>query len=371
MFIHYSLIIAVLLFNLAVVAIALLRQCIGYLAKYSTLALILLALLGALRLVLPLSFPHITIVINSYVILPNIVTFLRTDIWLGTSRFELQNLLLMAWGCGFLFMLFRTICKVRRFNSFQKLYRFSDSTAANKIAQELELKNVRIAVSQDVVVPYITGVFRTWIYLPDVEMPKAEFEMILKHEYQHFKSRDLAIKLFYLSLSIVLWWNPFVHVFQRELDNLLEIHCDEVMTKCMSNKEKATYLSALAFITDYIDFRDSGSPATVSSLVRAEKDSNFMSQRVKLIKGENKSTLKQLVSIVLVVMVFFASFMFVVQPLHLVPDDELFVITPENAHIVLAVDGTYRLYVYEQFVFELPPILIETDQRFENLTIIR
>jgi beta-lactamase regulating signal transducer with metallopeptidase domain len=235
------------------------------------------------------------------------------------------------------------------------------------------MDNVRILVSQDVIVPYFTGVLRPCIYLPNVKIPEAELEMILRHEYQHYKSRDLYVKLFYLMLSIVFWWNPFTHVFRRELDNLLEIRCDEAMTKHMGNKEKVTYLRAMDFIIEYIDQRIPENTPAMTYFIQAERHSSFMIKRIDLIAKGKKSLMSQVVSVVLVVLVFCASFLIIAQPAGQPPESEdydTFYITPENALLVLTVDGTYRLYIYEQFVGELQSHMVTDNPHFADVQII-
>ena len=376
MIIGYSLVIAIVLFNLSMVAVALLRQKTGYLAKYSTFALVLLMLFGALRVALPFSFPQLTVIVQSFDILPSIAAALEADILPGAGRFELGTLLLALWVAGSVTMLLRTVRKVRRFNQLRACYMPADNLQAVKIAQKLKMKRISIIVSPDVGTPFVTGIFKAWIYLPEMHMPDDKLEMVLRHEYQHFKSCDFLIKAFYLMLSVVFWWNPFVHIFQRDLDALLEIRCDEAVTKHMNQSEKTAYLETLVHIMKHIKSRNATNPASAPTgfaLVRTVDRDEFIAQRFRLITSNKKSTGRQIISVVLVVLIFLASFMVIIQPAHNMPAEDMegaFRICPESSHILLTSDGRFKLYVDGQFVSELPEIAIETNPVFGALQII-
>ena len=208
--------------------------------------------------------------------------------------------------------------------------------------------------------------FRAKIYLPPLGLSDEKLEMILRHEYQHYKSGDALIKLFYLTLSIVFWWNPFIHIFLRDLDCLLEIRCDALMSKRMSRDEKKVYLETLLDI--YRNIGNESSPVTASALFQAGNE-KLIVQRFKLLTSDGKSFSRQAVSVLAVVFLFLASFMFIIQPAHSVPQeymDGAFTVSPNNSVLVLSPDGIYRLYIDGQFIY----ILNEVTTPFEGIPII-
>jgi beta-lactamase regulating signal transducer with metallopeptidase domain len=373
MIISYSLINAILLFNFAMVVIALLRHRTGYLTKYSTPALILLTMFGGFRVILPFSFSF-TFVVNSFEIFPMIKSVLSTDIWPGANRLELQSAILLIWGAGSFIMLFRMVRCILKERMYRQRYRVAESPQVNHVVRGLQLKHKKIVVSPDVVVPYVTGFLRPQIFLPNIVMADHVLELILKHEYQHFKSRDILIKAYYTLLSIVFWWNPIVHIFLRELDRLLEIRCDETLTKCMDEDEKTLYMESLLFIAKHIMTKDTTRLMSVSSFIQAGQY-GFIEQRFRLIQSNRnlKSSIKQIVSVSMVVMVFMASFLFIIQPASIPPEFDtggVFRICPGNAYILITRDGSYMLYIDGQFVFELDEDLIIEEDYFKGLSIV-
>jgi len=359
--IRYSLINAIVLFNLAMVVVALLRHKTSYLARYTTTALMSLLLFGAIRIFIPISIPYVTFVVNSYDLFPYIESFLRLDVMPGNSRFELQNALLAIWIVGIVVAGLRTVQKIKLFRFIHKTYNVIDNMRESQMARNLNMKRVNITVSSDVSVPYVTGVLRAKIYLPPLVLTDSELEMILRHEYQHFKSGDALIKRFYLFLSIVFWWNPFTHIFLRDLDCLLEIRCDAAMSKNMTHDEKARYLRTLLSI--YRRSSNGFESVGASTLFRTNNE-KLIVQRFKLITSENKSFVRQFLSVMMVVFLFLASYMVIFQPFYPIsPEYEgsVFAITPENSLIVLTAEGIYRIYIDGVFFGELTEITIPFD----------
>ena len=366
MIIRYSLITGIIFINLAMAAVALLRHKTGYLAKYTTAALLLLLMLSAVRLFIPLSIPHVTVIIHSHEIIPFVESVLRTDVLVGGANFTVQSVLLAGWAAGAVVMGLRVLKNIRKLRFIQSSYKIADSSQENRIAQKLGMKRASIIVSPDIDVPYVMGIFRARIFLPQLSLGENSFEMILRHEYQHFKSGDAAIKGFYLFLSMLFWWNPFIHMFIRDLDCLLEIRCDATMSKHMTHGEKAKYMETLLCI--YRGDTESPEPITASSLFRTGNE-KLIVQRFKLLTSENKSFGRQLLSVMVVAALFLGSYLIIIQPTHDIPPEYLegiFAITPENSVIVATSDGLYRIYVDGQFFGELT----EVTDPFADLPIV-
>ena len=370
MIIGYSLIVAIILFNIAMVVIALLRKRTKYLAKHSTAALMLLALFGALRIALPFSFPF-TFVINSYGAIPWIASVLQMDILPGFVRLELQTALLLIWATGSVVMLIKFAHLFLKDNKRRTAYRRADNTFASMTALQLGLKRTKIIVSPDVSVPHVSGFLKAKIYLPEIELPPEMLELILRHEYQHFKSCDILIKAFYLLLTVAFWWNPIVHVFQRELDRLLEIRCDSAMTRRMAKDEKIKYLNLLVSILEYVRTRDSACLSNAATLIEANQ-SGFMEQRFRLIISSRASVGRQAVSIALVAILFLASFLIIIQPAYIPIEYDangISEVNPGNSYIVLTTDGRYMFFVDGQFIFEIDESTLGIEL-YRNLPII-
>ena len=252
-------------------------------------------------------------------------------------------------------------------------YRRVGNEKADHIVQSLGLKNVKIVVSPDVFVPYVTGFTNARIYLPEIAIDDCNLEMILKHEYTHFKSRDVYIKAFYVMFSVIFWWNPIVHVFMRELDRLLELRCDAAMTKRMYEEEKTLYMETLVIISKHIVIKDAVKLTGASALVQA-KPRGFMEQRFRLIESVRsvKSVVMQIASVTLVVLVFLTSYMFIIQPVYLPPSEDFegtFTLSPGNMYFICTHEGKYMLYIDGQPIDDFDEDIVKSED-FSGVPII-
>jgi len=370
MVISFSLIMAVLLFNLAMLAISLLRKKTGYIAKYSTAALVFLAILGAFRIILPFSFPF-TFIIRSYEAIPWLISILHTNILLGPIQVELLTLIAIVWAVGAVVVLVRASSGLIRHSKSRKMYIHSSHRNAMAVASKLGLRRINIIVSPNVQVPFVIGILRATVYLPDLALSNDELEMILLHEYQHFKSKDVLIKGFYLMLALLFWWNPIVHTFQRDLDCLLELRCDAAMTRRMNKSEKLTYLFTLADIREYIESGERVFPNTISTLLQADQ-TGFLEQRIRLIQYGKADIIRQFASIAIVVLLFTSSYLIIIQPAFNPPQYEVEDATgiyAESSFIYKTCDGRFKFFAEGQFVFEIQEYDLTTDL-FADLPII-
>ena len=369
---EFSFITALVFINLVMAIIAILIRRSAFLAKYSTVALVLLVHLSALRIVMPLDFLSARI-INSYVILPAIKTLLATDVFPGAIKLEFGTVLVVLWGTGAVVVFIRTARRILSYSKIRKKITFTESAQVDRVIHRLQLKRIKVFVSQSIGIPYVTGVINANIYLPDIDISDEMLEVIIKHEYQHFRSRDILLKSFYLLLYIVFWWNPIIYAFQRVLDRLLELRCDSLVTKKMSEGEKLSYLDSLLSFAKLIITAESELIPATSALFQVGKNS-FMEQRFNVIvkSGKHQSAIGQIISVILVVLLFLGTYAFILQPAHHPPgveDGDVFRINKENSYILFTSNYKYELYVDGLFIVELSEVAIE-EEIFKGIPII-
>lgn len=212
--------------------------------KYSTSVLLLATALGAIRLALPLDFPF-SYVINSYVVMPAVRDFFRLDIMPGEEYLKLGTLFLLIWFAGTAVYTAKAVVGFARVKRGLSRLPVVRNEKSERIFEQMQLKNARLIISKSVDVPMVSGVFRASIYVPEIELRSDEWRLILGHEYQHFRNHDALIKLFYLALTAVFWWNPLTHGFLKDLRRVLELRCDAKLTEKMNYEEKEAYLRSI------------------------------------------------------------------------------------------------------------------------------
>lgn len=302
----YSLISAVSFFSVSVVVIILLRRRVGFLNKHGVSVLLLATALTILRLVLPLDLPF-SVTIRSWDIMPSVRNFFDGHIWV-------TRILLTVWGIGIVVVLLWYVWAVIRARRLHQNYQVISSPRVEAIASSLEI-DCPVVVSPDVEIPYVAGIFRHTIYMPSLPLPDREIRLILMHEYQHVRSHDGKIKLFWGLIAAVLWWNPIVYFFWGEIDMLLEFRCDAKVTEPMDIEGRMQYLDMLVHMMRRSVGAPKGPPLSLHESA-ALKTSNAIQQRFLVVMNnvDKKPKRVSLAVKCLLVALFFASYMIIWQP---------------------------------------------------------
>ena len=148
------------------------------------------------------------------------------------------------YGWWFVFM-FGAIISFLLF--IKKIFQFK-KLRENGITSYLgELKIIEVTQSK------IACTFFKTIYLGS-DLTQKEKEQILKHEQVHARQYHSLDLLFFEVLKIVLWFNPVVYLYQKQITNLHEYIADAEATK---NSDKKSYYESLlniAFGSEKISF---------------------------------------------------------------------------------------------------------------------
>ncbi len=92
--------------------------------------------------------------------------------------------------------------------------------------------------------PFVFGVFRPVIYLPDGLDPSVR-EYVLAHERAHIGRRDHLIKPLAFLLLAVYWFNPLLWLAYGLLSRDIELACDEKVLSQLGPDAKKPYSQAL------------------------------------------------------------------------------------------------------------------------------
>jgi beta-lactamase regulating signal transducer with metallopeptidase domain len=392
---------AVLFFSGGLLIVAILGYSRKFLLLNSAPFLVIMFILAIIRLVVPIDIP-VSLVIRSEELLPQIDQVFAHK--LNTS-ISIEQLLLLVWIIGAVGMvLWKIFCIIRENQRSKKLRTVYDKHIS-MMTKEIFGQEADTVVSSDIELPMVTGFFKAHIYLPNLHIPDRDLGYVLLHEYQHIQGRDIALKVFYLLLGAVFWWNPLLYIFRKELDNLLEIRCDARVTKKMTEYDKSRYLDAVLSVirrayeeknrlleerkaaliaerekrlaayrqaeaeslaetetlvqteseieedptlaTD-TDTKTTSENALHSNLVNPAEDT-LISLRFEVISNTMKRKKSHLMSIltILAVVVFIASYFVIIQPAYEAPEsDEInndIITSSQSMYILEKDDGTYEL----------------------------
>lgn len=336
---------AVIWLNLALLVVAVFSRQTAFLVKHSTALLLWLVGLGVVRALLPLDFKF-SYIIQSWRVMPALMSWLKAPVLQTMPIVTVGTLLVGVWILGAAIVLAGTGIRLWREYKARRRYRFTENQQIQDVFARLRLKRATLSISPDVVTPMMTGVFRAHIFLPDITLTDEQWMHVLQHEYQHYVSRDIFVKLFYLLLRAAFWWNPVIHWFDGKLNHLLELRCDEQLTRRMQEEEKEQYLYSLLTVANHLHGKASYAVTTMAFV--GAKTGFELKQRFQLVLSEKKTSRRaRIAGMALLILLFVGSFLVVVQPAGFPQGSRVetgYFVTPENAYIMITGEDEIKLY---------------------------
>lgn len=371
----YSVIVSVLFYIFSLAVVFLLRRSGAIRAKNTSALLLFFTFLGAVRLLTPLDFKG-SVILRSYIVLPAIENALKAPL---LGPLSLGRILLLIWTVGTLVFIVRDLIRHQRFVLADKRLALSENEQIARIAAEFG-KGFRLKVSSEIDLPYVTGLLKPVIHLPDVELSDEEWRNIFQHETQHIRSHDEWKKLFFRAIRAIFWWNPLVHLSEEDINLLIELQCDERVAGRGDPDEQESYLrTMMELMKRYVEAE---APVGVSRMIGKQKEMMIRFEALLAPETKRSKLARSVVSVVLVV-AFVASYFFIVQPIRLPSEDEIsayreghiaFDISPdvktEGDKYILYEDGEYRLYINGEYVSRVDEEFLNESQ-FSTIPIIK
>lgn len=148
-----------------------------------------------------------------------IVRYFSLDMIFGKNKtFQTINIILLTpWLIGFLYMFgYKVLATYYRLNQLQKISTFYS-----------QAKNIAIYKTHGIDSPFIVGIKKVRIFLPDLPFSSEEMELIINHEMTHYRKGDVLFKNLMLLLQAIYWFNPCIHFFKHYFVETCELACDE------------------------------------------------------------------------------------------------------------------------------------------------
>lgn len=243
----FSFLSALLWSSLLIVALYLLRHT-RFKQHFGVLSMVLLYLFCAVRLFLPLEFPH-TLIAADGVIYPYIYNLLTRERDMLANK-PLVLILCAAWLLGFCELLFRYIRQYRKAIYSVEHYAGQWDERTNALLEQVQQQTGRKITVQgytalNIESAFGMGVLHKRIILPDRDYTETELRYVLLHEYTHFLNHDTVVKLLVTLFCMIFWWNPIVYLLQKDLEQTLEIKCDLSVARTLDEQERAAYLRTI------------------------------------------------------------------------------------------------------------------------------
>ncbi len=148
--------------------------------------------------------------------------------------------------------------------------------------------------------PTIFGCFRQKLLLPEArlrDISDRELELLLYHEYCHYRAGDGRLNMLMLAIGTFFWYNPLFLLARRKLRRSCELHCDEQVLRRFSG-EVNTYGKLL--------LKFAGAPATPAVAMGLSEAPRELSRRIRKMVGglpsPNQVRAGRLASLLLIVL---------------------------------------------------------------------
>eukprot|EP00903_Cladosiphon_okamuranus_P002802 g2800.t1 len=135
------------------------------------------------------------------------------------------------------------LCQVRLQN-IKRMASPNTEVRSDRWANKLGLRQAPATASIPHGSPFLAGIRRRTIYLPEAITDQRDADIILAHECTHISRGDLLTRPFERFVADVFWFSPFAWMMRRQLDYWREAACDE-QTAALTG-DNVAYARALA-----------------------------------------------------------------------------------------------------------------------------
>ena len=309
-------------FNFFMVITILLRKNRAFYKYFSIHTILILIILCILKVFVVCEFPF-TLSVDSTHIMTSIQSILKCHISHKNTTFSLC--------IGHILIIFSLLGSImfayKRLYSSYKTYKFFNSlpqtinSDINKILFDVQKfinfnRKIKIIVHKKIKSPAVLGYFKPIIILPQIDFAYEEMRGIFIHEITHCKCRHIILKSIIEFIKILFWWNPLVYLFSNEVDNILEFHADKKLSALLNEQEIICYLEGIVKVVKNNSVKQNELPSTALGLAM-NKSESIIEQRFLMLgekRYKEKQTLKNKIIIIISLLIFLISYMFVIQP---------------------------------------------------------
>lgn len=124
------------------------------------------------------------------------------------------------------------------------IYSIASVLSLKKQLRSAHLIEKNIFEAENLKTPFVLGVIRPRIYLPE-GLRAEERDYILLHEQTHIRRKDHIVKILAFLILSVHWFNPLVWIAFMLMSTDMELSCDERVLKKMNEDIKKPYANLL------------------------------------------------------------------------------------------------------------------------------
>lgn len=310
---------------------------------------LLLAVL--VRMLVPFEFFYTYSVYIDDVLSP-VLQFFIYPVYEGEVVITVWHIIVICVAIGSILLISREFFFYKRLCHYVKvLEEIQLETLCEKYRLEREkfgmIPNVKIVMLDEVKTPYLIGLRKPCVVLPNIEYNKQQLYYILQHEFMHIRKHDIVWKVLIDLLCTAFWWNPVFWYLKKELFQMIEMRNDSQLTSNMTSEEQIEYMECLRDMV-----AKTAGKSVAFSVSFSKNNMKELKRRLLMIATDNKMKRGlQVCMVILMACLLFASSMIIIEPRNRIEDESIGIpITSENSFLIRNGD-TYDVYVDGVYLF--------------------
>ena len=358
----FSFVTAVLLSSLLIVALYLSRKSVKTIRmlNFGYLACLYLFCLGRIFFSVELPFAA---VIRAPSLMNPLHDVNEANLPMMDGAFLVSDLLLLVWAVGSILLFAQFLIRYHRGKRDIDRLLKQENQVLQEILDELQRRNkrripIQVLCCSGLSTPCGIGLLRRQILLPSQEYTEEELFHILRHELQHFQTHDLLVKWMIRVFQCLFWWNPFVYLLGKDMDQVLEIKCDLSVVKNYSRQETLAYMRTIKSQLEQAIHTEKIVPVASASLVGNFAMSNVEERFLYLaesLKPNQRKELSKPAFAVLFVALIMASYSFVLQSSYEAPEldengEKIQYMQEDEIKLLHKKDGSYQEICQDELV---------------------
>lgn len=199
-----------------------------------------------------------------------------------------------------------------------------------KICNEMQLKNIGYRISENISTPMTIGLFHKKIIISKENLDEKQYEIIFRHELFHIKNKDIEYKFILLVLNCIYWFNPIIYIFKNQIDELLELKCDE---NVLQNKNKEFRVEYAKTLLNQIELNRNNQYKF--SMNFANRRKNIMNRFSNIVNESKKQSVAVIATVTAVLLIVSALIIFLIPNINFATINENFTEEKNNEEYVL------------------------------------
>lgn len=339
--------------------------------KFGSQIVLLIMIMIMFRLFLPFELPSQNN-INITRFWPDIyITFVKPVFAFTGVKWSLLSIMIIISIIGSIICVLKLILSYITLRYTVNNFKPINDSAVNRVVDEINSKYKKpvcfnVVSSSQVKSPFIFGLRKPFIILPEIELSVDEWYYIMSHEMAHYYFKDLWIRFVCELLQAIYWWNPFVYLLRNQLTKIQELHVDSVVINKLAEFQKMEYLECLIRIARL----QSDIPRRHWVAAFNSDCEDDIANRIKAIykyatdcKVKNNHVIKRMLTGVVLVLTIFLMPNFIIFEPYAIADEHAegtYEINEANSYLIQNEDGTYDVYVDRKYVGTVTEIFDES-----------